>query len=119
MEIIIGKTAGFCFGVKRAVDGTLEEAKKSNKKIYCLGELVHNRTVVEKLIDNNITIINDINEIQDKNSKLIIRAHGIDKNIYNKINKKNIEVIDLTCPFVSKIHNIAEEYQEKGYMEIL
>ena len=101
MKIIVGSNAGFCFGVKKAVDGSLNEVAKTNKKIYCLGELVHNNEV--------------INEIKEDNVKLIIRAHGIDKKLYNEINKRNIEIIDFTCPFVKKIHDIAEKYQELGY----
>ena len=76
MEIIIGKTAGFCYGVKRAVDGALEESKK-NKKTYCLGELVHNKEVIEDLKNKGIKIIEDINEAKDKNKcfgKLYIKS---------------------------------------------
>ena len=115
MEIIVGKTAGFCLGVKRAVEGSIKEAEKSSQKIYCLGELVHNKEVVKTVEEKGITTISDINEIKEKNVKMIIRAHGIDKKIYSKAKKNEIDVIDYTCPLVSRIHNIAEEYQEQGY----
>ena len=112
MEIIIGKTAGFCYGVKRAVDGAIEESKK-NKKTYCLGELVHNKEVIEDLKNKGIKIIEDINEAQDKNAKVIRSAHGVEKHIYEKAKINNLELLDYTCPNVLKIHKIAEEYAKK------
>lgn len=116
MEIIVGKTAGFCFGVKRAVEGSFEQIKnKDNKKIYCLGELVHNKQVIEKLEKEGITLIDNIDDIEKENAKVIIRAHGIKNEIYTKARENNIEIIDYTCPFVLKIHNIATEYKENGY----
>ena len=118
MEIIIGKTAGFCYGVKRAVDGAIEESKK-NKKTYCLGELVHNKEVIEDLKNKGIKIIEDINEAKDKNAKVILRAHGVEKNIYEKAKINNLELVDYTCSNVLKIHKIAEEYANKGYYIIL
>lgn len=114
MNIIVGKNAGFCFGVKRAVEGSLKEIT-NNKKIYCLGELVHNNEVINKLQEKGIIFIDDINEIKNDNAKLIIRAHGVDQKVYEDAKDKKIEFIDFTCPFVSKIHKIADDYQKKGY----
>ncbi len=113
MKIIIAKQAGFCFGVKRAVDGAYNEIQNGDKKIYCLGEIVHNQDVIKSLEKKGITFIENIDEIKENNVKLIIRAHGIDKKIYNIAKKKNIDVIDYTCPLVKKTHDIAEEYQKK------
>lgn len=116
MEIIVGKTAGFCYGVKRAVDGSIKQIEESkNEKIYCLGELVHNKQVVKSLEEKGIKFIEDINEIKGNNSKVIIRAHGVKKEIYKQAEEKNIEVIDYTCPNVLKIHKIAEDYEKQGY----
>lgn len=115
MEVIVGKTAGFCFGVKRAVEGSLNEANNSKDKIYCLGELVHNKEVIKNIEDKGITVVSDIDEIKEENVKLIIRAHGIDKKLYDTARKNKLNVIDFTCPLVSKIHEIAEEYNKKGY----
>ena len=111
MEIVVGKTAGFCFGVKRAVDGAKEQINK-NKKIFCLGEIVHNKQVVDELESEGIIFINNIEEA---NGKTIIRAHGVEKNIYEKANELNIELVDYTCPNVLKIHKIADEYSKNGY----
>lgn len=115
MEIIVGKTAGFCYGVKNAVSNT-EEKLKELKKICCLGELVHNGEVIKKLENLGLKIIN---KIEDSDSKLIIRAHGIPKEIYDKAKRMNIELLDYTCPKVLKIHDIAREYSGKEYFIFL
>lgn len=115
MEIIIGKTAGFCYGVKRAVEGSIEEIKKQKGQIYCLGELIHNNEVIKDLEKQGLKFIENIEEVKDNKARVIVRAHGIDKEIYQKAKEKGIELIDYTCPNVLKIHKIAEEYQKKGY----
>lgn len=112
MEIIIGKTAGFCYGVKRAVEGSLKET--SDKQIYCLGELVHNKQVMNEIEKQGIKLIEDINEVPN-NSKVIIRAHGVVKEIYEIAKEKNIELVDYTCPNVLKIHEVASKYKKENY----
>lgn len=116
MEILVGKTAGFCYGVKRAIDGAKSEIKESKKQIYCLGEIVHNKQVIEELENEGITFIEDI---KDAKGKIIIRAHGVPDEIYKEAEKNNIELKDYTCPNVLKIHKIAEEYSKKGYYVFL
>ena len=118
MNIIVGENIGFCFGVKRAVEGSLYELKQNDKKIYCLGELVHNKEVINKLNKKGIVFVLNIDEVEE-NSKLIIRAHGADKKIYDKAKQKNIEIVDFTCPLVVKIHTTVEEYKNKGYFILL
>ena len=115
MEIIVGKTAGFCFGVKNAVTKAQEELNKQNN-VYCLGELVHNRQVTEDLIKKGMRFIDSVNEAE---SSIIIRSHGVSRQTYNQIKEKKLNVLDLTCPKVLHIHNIAEEYAQKGYFIIL
>ena len=115
MEIILGKTAGFCYGVKRAVDGAKEDIK-TNENIYCLGEIVHNQSVKKKLTDKGIKFVENIEEVKDK---IIIRAHGTSKDIYEKLKQKGVEIKDLTCPNVLRTHIIAEDYSKKGYFIIL
>ncbi len=120
MEIIVGKTAGFCFGVKRAVEESEKIVNNNSKeKIYCLGELVHNKQVIEKLSRNGIEFIEEFNDVKSNNCKVIIRAHGVEKNIYDEAKKNNIQLIDFTCPNVLKIHKIAEKYVDKGYYVLL
>lgn len=113
MEVILGKSAGFCYGVKRAVDGAKNELKMAKgKAIYCLGEIVHNKQVIKDLKERGIVFIEDI---KDAKGKTIIRAHGIKKQIYKLAKKINIELKDFTCPNVLRIHKIAEEYEKRGY----
>lgn len=117
MEIIVGKTAGFCYGVKRAIDGVKEESK--NNKLFCIGEIVHNRQVIEDLQNKGVNFVEDISKVHDAKSKVAIRAHGVKKEIYEIANKNKIDIIDYTCPNVLRIHEIAKEYAEKGFYIIL
>lgn len=112
MEIIVGKKSGFCYGVKNAVDKATEELANSSEVVYCLGELVHNKQVTNKLKEKGLVFIDDIDEA---NGKTIIRAHGIKKEIYEKAKKLHIELKDLTCPKVLKIHELVEEHSKNGY----
>lgn len=117
MEIIVGKTAGFCSGVKRAVDGTKKELEMSTKKqIDCLGEIVHNRQVIKELQEKGLRLIDNI---EDGRDEVIIRAHGIQKEVYEIAEQKNIKVRDYTCPNVLKIHKLVEKYIDKGYYILL
>ena len=108
MEIIVGKTAGFCYGVKRAIDGVKEESK--NNKLFCIGEIVHNRQVIEDLQNKGVNFVEDISKVHDAKSKVAIRAHGVKKEVYEIANKNKIDIIDYTCPNVLRIHEIAKEY---------
>ena len=113
MEVILGKSAGFCYGVKRAVDGAKHELKKAKgNTIYCLGEIVHNKQVIKDLEEKGLVFIENINESK---GETIVRAHGIKKEIYRLAKKLKINLKDFTCPNVLKIHKIAEEHAKKGY----
>ena len=115
MEIIIGKTAGFCFGVENAVNKTKEQLN-NKRNIFCLGELVHNKQVTEELEKEGIIFVDDISNAK---KDVIIRAHGEKKETYDKAKELDLNIIDLTCPKVTKIHKIAEEYANKGYYILL
>ena len=84
-----------------------------------MGELVHNKQVVYSLEENGIEFIESIDEITDKNSKLIVRAHGIPKETYELIKTKSVELLDLTCPNVLNVHKIVEEYSNNGFYIVL
>ena len=112
MEIIIGKTAGFCYGVKRAIDEAEKQLKESNENVYCLGEIVHNKQVIKKLESQGMIFVNNIFEARNMT---MIRAHGVEKQIYDIAKKENIELKDCTCPNVLKIHEIVDEFSKKGY----
>lgn len=111
MEIIVGKTAGFCYGVRRAVNAAQKELINDNK-LYGLGEIVHNKQVIQKLESLGMKFIEDIGFAK---GKVIIRAHGVPKDIYKKAKNMKIELIDYTCENVLKIHKIADEYSKNGY----
>ena len=113
MEIVVGKTAGFCYGVKNAVDKSEEELKNGNR-ICCLGEIVHNSKVVKNLEEKGIKFIDSLEE-NTKRDKTIIRAHGVSKSVYELAEKMGIELVDLTCPNVLKIHKIVSEHEKNGY----
>ena len=117
MELLVGKTAGFCFGVRNAVDKTYEHIRNT-EKLFCLGELVHNETVIENLKKSGVVAFDNIEDIPN-NSNVIIRAHGETPEIYEKAKAKNINLIDLTCPKVSKIHDMAKEFSENKYYIML
>lgn len=116
MEIILGKKSGFCYGVQNAVEKAETEVVNSKETIYCLGELVHNKTVTNNLENKGLVFIENLEQAK---GKTIIRAHGIEKEVYEYAKKGNIELIDLTCPNVLKIHDLAYEYSKKGYYIIL
>ncbi len=116
MEIIVGKTAGFCQGVKRAVEGAKQELAKSQEKVHCLGEIVHNKQVIQQLEEKGLTIIN---KWQEAKGKIIIRAHGIAKTIEQEMKQANLEIKDFTCPRVIAVHKTAEKYSQQNYYVFL
>lgn len=113
MEIKVSQHAGFCFGVKRAME-LIEKAKKDGKKIYTLGPIIHNPQVVAKLEKEGVGVINDGDSIED-GSVVVIRSHGITKEAEENLRKKNVEVLDSTCPFVKNAQKKAEELYKQGY----
>lgn len=113
MNIKICETAGFCYGVKRAVDSVYEKVNEG-QKIATLGELIHNRQVVEDLQKKGVIVYKDVDSIPN-DTNIIIRTHGVSKKVIDDIKKRGLEYTDLTCPFVSKIHKIVNEYYNNGY----
>lgn len=118
MELIIGKTAGFCFGVRNAVDKTYEEINKNTEDLYCLGELVHNEKIVDDITKKGVITIEDITKVPN-NSNVIIRAHGVEPSVYDIAEEKNIKLIDLTCPKVARVHELAKEFADEDYYIML
>ncbi len=106
-DIKISEYSGFCFGVKRAVDMINKSIETSGKTIYCLGELIHNRLFNETLRERGVVFIgvDDIDSVPE-GALVFLRAHGTTKQIYERLAEKNIEYVDATCPYVSKIHKI-------------
>ena len=116
MEVIVAKKAGFCFGVKKAVDMVYDEAEKENKNIYTYGPIIHNEEVVADLESKGVKAIDfdeeQLNDLSD--CTVVIRSHGVAKKIYDSLEERNVNVVDATCPFVKKIHEIVKEESEKG-----
>ena len=113
-EVKVAKSAGFCFGVKRAVEMVYSEAAKG-KKVYTLGPIIHNEQVVNDLEKKGVNVINSVNDIKDgENITVIIRSHGISEDIYNQLKAKKVNIVDATCPFVAKIHRIVQEKYKEG-----
>lgn len=122
MEVILGKTSGFCYGVNNAVIETKKYIQNhKDKNVYCLGELLHNRQVIEELENEKLIFIKNKDELVNKidtNSKnitVIIRAHGEPKSTYEILEDKKVNILDLTCPNVSAIHKIVENAIENDF----
>ncbi len=119
MKIKMAKTAGFCFGVKRAVERVYEQIE-SGKKIYTFGPIIHNEGVVADLEKKGVKVIEDAESLKAiKEGSVVIRSHGVSKGIYDILTKQELECIDATCPFVKKIHRIVEEESEAGKQIII
>lgn len=120
MKVIVADHSGFCFGVERAIRIVFDKLNDNidEKNIYTLGPLIHNQQVVDELRNAGVNAVNDLDTLKD-NSVIIIRSHGVSRDIYDLANKKNIDIIDATCPFVKKIQNIVKKYKAKGYTIVI
>jgi 4-hydroxy-3-methylbut-2-enyl diphosphate reductase len=116
MEINLAKTAGFCFGVKRAIKMALETAEKDTP-IEMLGDIVHNEEVIKQVSDKGIKKVSKLSSGKDK--ILIIRAHGAEKKIFEDAEKLGYSIVDATCPMVTEIHNIVKKMENSGYKIII
>ena len=115
MEVIKAKTAGFCFGVKRAVDTVYEQVDSCEGAIYTYGPIIHNEEVVKDMESKGVIVIRSEEELDSlAEGTVIIRSHGVEKRIYDKLEKKGIRIVDATCPFVKKIHKIVSKESAQG-----
>lgn len=113
MEVNLAKTAGFCFGVRRAVDKVYEEAGK--EQVYTYGPIIHNSEVVSDLEQRGVKVLHSREELEKiSEGTVIIRSHGVAKDIYELIRQKGLHLVDATCPFVLKIHRIVEKASAEG-----
>ncbi|MCM1179571.1 MAG: bifunctional 4-hydroxy-3-methylbut-2-enyl diphosphate reductase/30S ribosomal protein S1 [Clostridium sp.] len=118
MEITLAKTAGFCFGVKRAVDTAYEQVDKGN--VYTYGPIIHNEEVVKDLENKGVGIIESEQELRNlETGTVVIRSHGVERRIYEIIREKSLELVDATCPFVKKIHKIVDKDSAEGRQIII
>ncbi|MCD7855554.1 MAG: bifunctional 4-hydroxy-3-methylbut-2-enyl diphosphate reductase/30S ribosomal protein S1 [Clostridiales bacterium] len=111
MEVMLAKTAGFCPGVKRAVETVYRDIGKT--KMYTYGPIIHNRIVTDDLEKKGVFAIDSLDEAE-QGSTIVIRSHGVPPEVYDEIEEKGFEYVDLTCPYVKKIHNIVRENYLEG-----
>ena len=120
MKITLAKSAGFCFGVKRAVETVYEEIKQANAPIYTFGPIIHNEEVVADLEKKGVVVVNSMEELKDKpKGTVIIRAHGVEQTVYHEIESLGFRIVDATCPFVLKIHRLVEKYSKEDYHVVI
>jgi 4-hydroxy-3-methylbut-2-enyl diphosphate reductase len=116
MKIILAKSAGFCFGVKRAT--TMAFAAAENRDQICsFGPIIHSPQVVQRLADKGVTVVDDIDAIED--AAVIIRSHGVEAGDLDRIQNRGLEIIDATCPFVKKAQNHAALLASEGYVVVV
>lgn len=116
MEVVLADKAGFCFGVKRAINTAFEAASKGN--VYCLGPLIHNPQEVERLRQAGVRTVEDFSSLHP-GDYLIIRSHGVPPLVLEQARSRGLTIIDLTCPFVGKAQRDAESLNKEGYQVIV
>ena len=122
MNVELAKTAGFCFGVKRAVDTVYQQIEQyRGEKIFTYGPIIHNEEVIKDLRSHGVEVLNDEEELKTADADVVvIRSHGVAKYIYDIMEERGITCVDATCPFVKKIHKIvAEKSAEGAYIVIV
>ena len=117
MSVRVAKSAGFCFGVSRAVE-LVEKAAQEGKRVATLGPIIHNRHVVDKFEAMGVRVI-DVPEDAEAGETVIIRSHGVSREVYERLERQNVEIIDATCPFVKRIHTIVSRSSEEGRLPII
>ncbi len=118
MEIIVAKTAGFCFGVSNAVKKTYQLLDRTPGQLYTFGPIIHNDQVVNELCSKGVKIAQTVDDI-DETGCVVIRAHGVGPAVYEELGRKSIEVVDGTCPDVKKIHKLVNEKYREGYQIVI
>lgn len=119
-EIIRAANSGFCFGVRQAIEKTENQIKENagKKRIYTCGPLIHNDLVTEDLKNRGVSILEDISQAK-KEDVLIVRSHGEGKQFWNMVKERGLNVVDATCPFVSKIHALVEDASKRGFSVVI
>ena len=120
MDVKVAKTAGFCFGVKRAVEEVYKVAETTKGTVYTYGPIIHNEEVIKDMRDKGVIVLRSEEDLDMiSQGTVIIRSHGVEKRIYEKIEQKGLRIVDATCPFVKKIHNIVSEKSGEGFHIII
>ncbi len=121
MNVILAETAGFCFGVERAVETVYDNIKlHPNKNLYTYGPIIHNDIVTEDLANQGVSVVHDLSELDVlEKGIMIIRSHGITRREQSIIQEKGFDVVDATCPFVKRIHKVVEQKTSAGELVIV
>ena len=121
MEVKLAKSAGFCFGVNKAMEKVYEQIERSEgKKIYTYGPIIHNEEVVKELASKGVEVIDSLEELKTKEKGiLIIRSHGVAKDVQDQMTAAGFVVVDATCPFVKRIHKIVEKESVQGHKIVI
>ena len=115
MEVTVAKTAGFCFGVKRAVEKVYDQIGRTEKRIYTYGPIIHNEQVVGDLREKGVEVIDSLEELKTiRNAVVVIRSHGVGKNVYEILKENDVEIVDATCPYVKKIQKKKKKQSAEG-----
>lgn len=115
-KITLAKTAGFCFGVERAVNKVYEQADIKHGPVYTYGPIIHNEEVVRDLEKRGVSVIRSLEDAGSlEKGTVVIRSHGVSEDIYSRLGEAGFTVEDATCPFVLKIHRIVQQYSAEGY----
>ena len=126
-EVIVAKTAGFCFGVERAVDRVYDQIEAQARgeirgPIYTYGPIIHNEEVVRDLGEKGVRVLEteeDLRRLPANQGTVIIRSHGVSRHIYDILKERGVEIVDATCPFVKKIHRIVAEHSAAGDVVVI
>lgn len=120
MEVRVAKSAGFCFGVKRAVNLVYECAESTSDPIFTYGPIIHNEEVTKDLQDKGVEIIENLEDLKvKKTGKIILRSHGVSKKVIEDLDAISFAHVDATCPFVKKIHDHVANYSKEGYAIVI
>ncbi len=117
MVIRLAKNSGFCFGVKRAIKIAHDQASERKEKLVTIGPIIHNPQVVARLEDIGVYSVEDVSQVND--TPAIIRSHGISKEAKQSLSNKGIDIIDATCPYVSKLQSMGEKLSKEGYYVVV
>lgn len=118
MEVIVAESAGFCYGVSRALNTVLKAAESREKPMFTLGPLIHNPQVIERLESSGIRSVSDPSEIPP-GSIIVMPSHGVSEAVMDRARSAGFEIIDLTCPFVAKVHRVVGSLAKHGYQVMI
>ena len=120
MNVIVAGSAGFCFGVNKAVNTVYDQIEKSSLPVYTYGPIIHNQLVVRDLEEKGVRVLNTLEELEAvKEGTVIIRSHGVPGKVRRSMDREGIVCVDATCPFVSKIHRIVEKDSSEGSVIVI